>query len=246
MRMVFFSKIGDAVSKGASDIGDTVKSGKGGNVSFNPFDGKGVKVATKESSDKRGDNEALYIPVNPPKGAKFSGLFSKDPDHMKGFRGEYQWPRAALTFVEYGEKLPCWTIKARIWTSSSHSTNEEFKTCANSQMIFTNDLGKEVTPSYNWDGMLSAVAGVITASRVTNTGSNRTTGPNPPNKLYPMDAGSIEMNSQLESILLRVMFVSGQTNPKGLDMSSKREIESFRDSRMWIAGFDPEGNRDKK
>lgn len=165
---------------------------------------------------------------------------------MKGFRGEYQWPRVALTFVEYGEKLPCWTIKARIWTSSSHSTNEEFQTCAQAQMIYTNDLGTEVTPSRNWDGLLSSVAGSITASRVSNTGSNRTTGPNPPLALYPMDTGSADMNLQLESILLRVMFVSGQTNPKGLGGSSFRETELFRDNRMWIAGFDPEGNRDKK
>ncbi|WP_284567247.1 hypothetical protein [Xanthomonas graminis] len=55
------------------------------------------------------------------------------------YAGRLDWPMVALTFTEWGEKLPCWTVEARIWTGSNTKT---FRACADAPPTETDDFGE--------------------------------------------------------------------------------------------------------
>ncbi|WLA28499.1 hypothetical protein [Xanthomonas citri] len=176
----------------------------------------------------------LYTPISG--GQTFATLF-RNEDHDQAIQGRLQWPRAALTFVEYGRNLPCWTVKATIWTSPTASREETFKTCADAKLTKTNDLGETSTfgRSIGFVGLLNAQPRF---GAVPTTGDSRTRGPNPPRLLFQVDVDKA-MRDKMRDIVINAAWVSGFYG-QGNDLS---HTSIFYDYRMWIAGFEPNGNR---
>ncbi|WP_126946273.1 hypothetical protein [Xanthomonas sp. BRIP62409] len=186
---------------------------------------------------------AIYVPVG---GAgKIRGLFKQD-NHQQAQQGKLDWPRVALRFQEWGASLPCWTVEARIWTSASASTVETFRTCANAAVTETDDLGEtaELNTSALWKGR-DALTGIRVPAGRPNTGSNRSTGPNPPSQPFVVNVSRPGVSDRAVDVALRVAWVSGFIQTADLHPGASGLLTPFKDSRMWLAGFKPEGNRDK-
>ena len=176
----------------------------------------------------------LYTPVSG--GQTFPTLF-RNEDHDQAIQGRLQWPRAALTFVEYGRNLPCWTVKATIWSSPTASREETFKTCADAKLTKTNDLGEASTygRSIGFVGLLNAQPRF---GAVPTSGDSRTRGPNPPRLLFQVDVDKA-MRDKMRNIVINAAWVS-RFYGQGNDLS---HASIFYDYRMWIADFEPSGNR---
>ena len=101
--------------------------------------GRSASSAVPESSA----DGPLFEPITPATGGRFEGLFAND-DHTQAQRGQLQWPRAAITFTEFGSTLPCWTVRARIWSSATKSEDETFRIC-DAPVTSTDDLGRATT-----------------------------------------------------------------------------------------------------
>ncbi|HDS0924011.1 TPA: hypothetical protein QDZ10_002492 [Stenotrophomonas maltophilia] len=186
---------------------------------------------------------AIYVPVG---GAgKLPGLFKQD-NHQQAQQGKLDWPRVALTFQEWGMSLPCWTVEARIWTSASTSTVETFRTCANAAVTETDDLGDvaELNTSALWKGR-DALTGIRVPAGKPNTGASRSTGPNPPAQPFVVNVSRPGLSDRAVDVALRVAWVSGFIQTSDLHPGASGLLTPFKDSRMWIAGFQPEGNRDR-
>ncbi|WP_447896443.1 hypothetical protein [Stenotrophomonas acidaminiphila] len=177
---------------------------------------------------------SLYTPVTGEQ--TFKGLF-RNEDHDQAIQGRLQWPRVALTFTEYGRSLPCWTVKATIWTNAQHSTIETFKTCLDAPLAQVNDLG-ETTVTNRYIGFENLMAAQPRFGGTPTTGSERTTGPNPPRLLFNVNVDS-DMRQKVRNAVVNSAWVSGFYG-QGNDLS---HASIFYDYRMWIAGFDPAGNR---
>lgn len=193
-----------------------------------------------ESAAGRG---AIYATVS---GAgKIQGLFKSD-NHQLAQQGRLDWPRVALTFHEWGASLPCWTVEARIWTSASASTVETFRTCANAAVTEIDDLGDtaELNTSALWKGR-DALTGVRVPTNKPNTGASRSTGPNPPAQPFVVNVSRTGVSDKAVDVALRVAWVSGFIQTADLHPGASGLLTPFKDPRMWIAGFNPEGNRDK-
>lgn len=195
------------------------------------------------SSKSTAASGAIYSPVG---GAgKIRGLFKAD-GHQLAQQGRLDWPRVALTFTEWGASLPCWTVEARIWSNASTSTTETFRTCANAAVTETDDLGDvaELNTSALWKGR-DALMGVRVPAGKPNTGANRSTGPNPPAQPFVVNVSRPGVSDRAVDVALRVAWVSGFIQTADLHPGASGLLTPFKDSRMWIAGFKPEGNRDK-
>jgi hypothetical protein len=186
---------------------------------------------------------AIYVPVG---GAgKLPGLFKQD-NHQQAQQGKLDWPRVALTFREWGASRPCWTVEAKIWTSASASTVETFRTCANAAVTDTDDLGDtaELNTSALWKGR-DALTGIRVPAGRPNTGSNRSTGPNPPSQPFVVNVSRPGVSDRAVDVALRVAWVSGYIQTSDLHPGASGLLTPLKDGRMWIAGFKPEGNRDR-
>lgn len=202
----------------------------------------GVKP-TGASGTQSAGNEAIYTPVS---GAgKIRGLFKSD-NHQLAQQGRLDWPRVALTFQEWGASLPCWTVEAKIWTSATSSTTEVFQTCANAALTETDDLGDmaELNTAALWKGR-DSLTGVRVTSNKANTGASRSTGPNPPAQPFVVNVSRPGVSDKAVDVALRVAWVSGFIQTADLHPGASGMLTPFKDSRMWIAGFKPEGNRDR-
>lgn len=202
----------------------------------------GVKPA-QGGAKKGADGEAIYAPVS---GAgKLPGLFNPD-NHQQAQLGKLEWPRVALTFQEWGTSLPCWTVEAKIWTSASASTTETFRTCANAALTQTDDLGDtaELNTSALWKGR-DTLMGVRVPPSKPNTGASRSSGPNPPSQPFVVNVSRPGVSERAVQVALRVAWVSGFIQTTDIYPGAAGVLTPFKDSRMWIAGFKPEGNRDK-
>lgn len=202
----------------------------------------GVKP-TGASGTQPAGNEAVYTPVS---GAgKIQGLFKGD-NHQLAQQGRLDWPRVALTFSEWGVSLPCWTVEARIWTSPTASTTEVFRTCANAALTETDDLGDtaELNSAALWKGR-DSLKGVRVPAGKPNTGASRSTGPNPPAQPFVVNVSRPGVSDKAVDVALRVAWVSGFIQTADLHPGASGMLTPFKDSRMWIAGFKPEGNRDR-
>jgi len=185
---------------------------------------------------------AIYVPVG---GAgKIRGLFKQD-NHQQAQQGKLDWPRVALTFQEWGVSLPCWTVEARIWTSASVSTVETFRTCANAAVTETDDLGDtaELNSAALWKGR-DTLMGVRVPSGKPNTGASRSTGPTPPAQPFVVNVSRPGVSDRAIDVALRVAWVAGFIQTADLHPGASGLLTPFKDSRMWIAGFKPEGSRD--
>lgn len=185
---------------------------------------------------------AIYVPVG---GAgKLPGLFKRD-NHQLAQQGRLDWPRVALTFTEWGASLPCWTVEARIWTSPTASTTEVFRTCANASLTETDDLGDtaELNTAALWKGR-DALTGIRVPASKPNSGASRSTGPNPPSQTFVVNVSRPGVSDRAVDVALRVAWVSGFIQTADLHPGASGLLTPFKDSRMWLAGFKPEGNRD--
>ncbi|ENB4165710.1 hypothetical protein [Stenotrophomonas maltophilia] len=202
----------------------------------------GVKPATG-GTRTTGSNGAIYAPVG---GAgKLPGLF-KSENHQLAQQGRLEWPRVALTFQEWGVSLPCWTVEARIWTSPTASTTEVFRTCANASLTELDDLGDtaELNTAALWKGR-DALTGVRVPAGRPNTGSTRSTGPNPPSQPFVLNVSRPGVSDRAVDVALRVAWVSGFIQTSDLHPGASGILTPFKDGRMWLAGFKADGTRDR-
>ncbi|XQA61122.1 hypothetical protein ACM9XD_17250 [Xanthomonas sacchari] len=215
-------------------LGKSLKDAGGQMIGVKPTGASGTQSAS---------NAAIYTPVN---GAgKIQRLFKSD-NHQLAQQGRLDWPRVALTFQEWGTSLPCWTVEAKIWTSPSASTVETFRTCANAALTEVDDLGDmaELNTAALWKGR-DTLTGVHVPSNKANTGASRSTGPNPPSQPFVLSVSRPGVSDRAVDVALRVAWVSGFIRTTDLHPGASGMLTPFKDSRMWIAGFKPEGNRDR-
>jgi len=215
-------------------LGTSLKNAGGQMVGVKPAQG-GAKAAA-------GAGE-IYAPVSG--GGKLPELF-KGGNHQFAQQGKLDWPRVALTYTEWGASLPCWTVEARIWTSPASSTTETFRTCANAAVTETDDLGDtaELNTSALWKGR-DTLTGVRVPSGKPNTGASRSTGPNPPAQPFVVNVSRPGVSDRAVDVALRVAWVSGFIQTSDLHPGPSGILTPFKDTRMWIAGFRPDGNRDR-
>lgn len=173
-----------------------------------------------------------YKPISPAGGGQFVGLF----DH---FHSGDTWPRAAVTFTSYGITEPCWTARATIWRSSAAHHEETFQVC-NSPMMATDALGntEALGDSFNIaSGPLMQAQNIPGISHI-QTANDRNTGPNPPMMLFSVDIrGPILF--QYEAMVVRLAWISGYINHE------QEAVNNMTGKALWVAGFDPSGNRDR-
>ncbi|MFI8573796.1 hypothetical protein ACIGEO_20115 [Stenotrophomonas bentonitica] len=186
---------------------------------------------------------AAYTPLS---GAgKLPNLFRAD-NHQQAQLGKLDWPRVALTFQEWGASLPCWTIEARIWTSPTASTTETFKACSDAPLKETDDLGEvaELNDAALWKGK-DTLRGIRVLPSKPNTGAQRSTGPNPPAQPFQVNVSRDAVANRAVELSLRVAWVTGFVQTADLHPGPSGILTPFKDTRMWIAGFRPDGNRDR-
>jgi hypothetical protein len=204
----------------------------------------GIKPnAGGKSTAQAGGPGAPYTPLS---GAgKLPGLFKGD-NHQAARAGRLEWPRVALTFTEWGVSLPCWTVEARIWTDPANSSTETFRACADAPLTDTDDLGEvaELNTSAVWKGR-DSLNGVRVPPSHPNTGAQRSTGPNPPAQPFVVNVSRPGVADRAVDVSLRVAWVSGFIQTADLHPGASGLLTPFKDTRLWIAGFKPDGNRDK-
>ncbi|NMI18668.1 hypothetical protein E1J28_14165 [Xanthomonas hortorum pv. vitians] len=201
----------------------------------------GLKPSSRQSEGQ--GTGPIYTALNGV--GKLPQLF-KSENHQQAQLGKLDWPRVALTFTEWGASLPCWTVEARIWTSPAASSTETFRACANVPLTETDDLGEtaELNNAALWKGR-DTLTGIRVPSSKPNTGAQRSTGPNPPSQPFVVNVSRPGVADRAVDVSLRIAWVSGFIQTADLHPSPSGILTPFKDSRMWIAGFKPDGNRDK-
>ncbi|MEA9559122.1 hypothetical protein [Xanthomonas campestris] len=202
----------------------------------------GIKpnAGTKAGSQGTG---SIYEPLS---GAgKLPGIFEGD-HHQQAQLGKLEWPRVALTFTEWGASLPCWTAEARIWTTPTASTTETFRTCFDAAVTETDDLGDtaELNSAALWKGR-DSLSGIRVLPSKPNTGAQRSNGPNPPAQPFVVNVSRPGVADRAVDVALRVAWVSGFIQTADLHPGPSGMLTPFKDTRLWIAAFRPDGNRDK-
>lgn len=203
----------------------------------------GIKPANdgRTGSQASSGSGAIYTPIS---GAgKLPGLFKAD-NHQRAQLGKLEWPRVALTFTEWNEGQPCWTVEARIWTSASASTTETFRTCADAALTERDDLGEttELNTSATWKGR-DTLTGIRLPPGKPNSGAQRTTGPNPPAQPFVLNVSRPGVSDKAVEVALRVAWISGFIQTADLHPGASGLLSPFKDTRMWIAGFKPQGGQ---
>ncbi|MBO9787636.1 hypothetical protein [Xanthomonas phaseoli] len=202
----------------------------------------GIKPQIAGKASGQG-NSSIYAPLS---GAgKLPGLF-KGNNHQQAQLGKLEWPRVALTFTEWGASLPCWTAEARIWTSPTSSTTETFRTCFDAAVTETDDLGDtaELNTSALWKGR-DSLSGIRVPPSKPNTGAQRSTGPTPPAQPFVVNVSRPGVADRALDVSLRIAWVSSFVQTADLHPGASGLLTPFKDTRMWIAGLKPDGNRDK-
>ncbi|MFW3175362.1 hypothetical protein EX530_11895 [Xanthomonas phaseoli] len=201
----------------------------------------GIKQTNGRKTGSQASSGAIYTPLS---GAgKLPGLFKAD-NHQQAQLGKLEWPRVALTFTEWGAALPCWTMEARIWTSPSASTTEFFRACADAAVTEADDLGEtaELNTSALWKGR-DTLTGIRVLPSKPNSGAQRSTGPNPPAQPFVLNVSHPGVSDKAVDIALRVAWVSGFVQTADLHPGASGLLTPFKDDRMWIAGFKPQGGQ---
>ncbi|PPT82680.1 hypothetical protein XarzCFBP7410_15345 [Xanthomonas arboricola pv. zantedeschiae] len=197
-------------------------------------------ASTKAGSKGTG---SIYVPIS---GAgKLPNLFKGD-NHQAAQGGKLDWPRVAVTFTEWGASLPCWTAEARIWTSPTASSVETFRTCFDAAVTETDDLGEtaELNSAALWKGR-DTLTGIHVLPSRSNTGAQRSTGPNPPVQPFVVNVSRPGVADRAVDVSLRIAWVAGFIQTADLHPAPSGMLTPFKDTRIWIAGFAPKGNRDK-
>ncbi|MEB2039195.1 hypothetical protein VDR81_19175 [Xanthomonas campestris pv. campestris] len=203
-------------------------------------------VGIQPNGDTKAGSQGTGSIYEPLSGAgKLPGLFKGD-NHQQAQLGKLEWPRVALTFTEWGASLPCWTAEARIWTSTTASTTETFRTCFDAPLTETDDLGEtaELNTSALWKGR-DTLNGIRVPPSKPNTCAQRSTGPNPPSQPFVVNVSRPGVADRAVDVSLRIAWVAGFIQTADLHPGPSGMLTPFKDSRMWIAAFKPDGNRDK-
>lgn len=208
----FFQRAGTAIKQGAG----TVLHGNGSTGT--QTDATGVAVTS-------GD---IYKPISPASGGEFVDLF-------KGSRHGQLWPRAAITFLSYGASLPCWTIRATIWHSSTSHHDETFEIC-HAPMVTTDAVGNktEITGAFNQTWMRRNSPGITHVQ----SASDRSIGPNPPDQFFMVPLTDHLLEVQYKNMVMRLAWVSGSINHEN------PSTDDGEFNLMWTAAFDPAGSHD--
>lgn len=204
----------------------------------------GIKPAGAGKDGRQPSNAGpIYSPISGT--GKLPNLFKAD-NHQQAQLGKLDWPRVALTYIEWGASLPCWTVEARIWSSSAASTTETFRACADAPLTETDDLGEtaELNTSALWKGR-DTLTGIRVPPSKPNSGAQRSTGPNPPAQPFVVNVSRPGVSDKAVDVALRVAWVSGFIQTADLHPGPSGLLTPFKDSRLWIAGFKPDGNRDR-
>ncbi|MBN6111389.1 hypothetical protein [Xanthomonas bonasiae] len=207
----------------------------------------GIKPNAGSKSTAQAGSSGSGPTYTPLSGAgKLPGLFKGD-NHQAAQASRLEWPRVALTFTEWGASLPCWTVEARIWTGPAASSLETFRACADAPLTETDDLGEtaELNTSAIWKGR-DALNGIHVPPSKPNTGAQRSTGPTPPAQPFVVNVSRPGVADRAVDVALRVAWVSGFLQTADLHPGASGLLTPFKDTRLWIAGFKPDGNRDKQ
>ncbi|MCF8866227.1 hypothetical protein [Xanthomonas campestris] len=202
----------------------------------------GIKPQIAGKASGQG-NSSIYTPIS---GAgKLPNLFKTD-NHQTAQLGRLDWPRVAITFTEWSAALPCWTAEARIWTSPAASSVETFRSCADVPLTETDDLGEtaELNQAALWKGR-DTINGIRVPPSKPNTGAQRSTGPNPPAQPFVVNVSRPGVADRAVDVSLRIAWVAGFIQTADLHPGPSGMLTPFKDTRLWIAGFKPDGNRDK-
>ncbi|KHL59192.1 hypothetical protein [Xanthomonas cannabis] len=203
-------------------------------------------VGIQPNGDTKAGSQGTGSIYEPLSGAgKLPGLFRGD-NHQQAQLGKLDWPRVALTFTEWGASLPCWTAEARIWTSPTASSVETFRTCFDAAVTETDDLGDtaELNSAALWKGR-DSLSGIRVLPSKPNTGAQRSNGPNPPAQPFVVNVSRPGVADRAVDVALRVAWVSGFIQTADLHPGPSGMLTPFKDTRLWIAAFRPDGNRDK-
>lgn len=174
--------------------------------------------------------------IKPATGGEFEGLFER-------WKQGDAWPRAAVKFTEFGSQLPCWTATATIWHSPSRSHEETFKVC-NAPIVTTDDLGNPAQVGgmpLNGIGTQLFLARNVPGISHADTSSTRNTGPNPPALLFGVSlVGESQRIAPLyDQQIVRLAWITGYIN------HGEGAVNNNSGKLLWVAGFDPAGNRDR-
>ncbi len=205
-----------------------------------------VHLPTEKGSTSRPGRGAvvLYSPISGE--GRLKDLYRQE-DHQAAKLGKMEWPRVALTFKEWGASLPCWTVEATIWTSPKASSVETFQACGDAPLTIKDDIGEEAELNDNARAKATTdiMVGLYVRPGKPNTGDQRTAGPTPPREPFNVQVARDGVAEQARKVALSAAWVSGFIRAEYLAPGPKGLMVPFKDTRMWIGGFDPAGNRDK-
>lgn len=183
----------------------------------------------------------VYTPISG--GNSLSGLFAGQ-NQQKANYGQIPYPRVALDYLTYGANLPCWKIRATIWSSPKHSHDETFQIC-DAPIVVKDAVGQAGT--LNTQAIIDKLDQTRAPLNVANTGEQRTRGPLPP--LRPMSVPLAStgpmfqanpLQVRLDAINARIAYIAGYV-PLG-DSSLVSVVSSaFYDYRIWIWKFEEGG-----
>lgn len=183
----------------------------------------------------------VYTPISG--GSSLSGLFAGQNQQRANY-GQIPYPRVALDYLTYGANLPCWKIRATIWSSPKHSHDETFQIC-DAPIVVKDAVGQ--AGMLNTQGIVDKIDGTRAPLNVANTGEQRTRGPLPP--LRPLSVQLVStgpmfqgnpLQTRLDAINARIAYISGYV-PLG-DSSAMSVVSSaFYDYRIWIWKFEQGG-----
>jgi len=183
----------------------------------------------------------VYTPISG--GSSLSGLFTGQNQQRANY-GQIPYPRVALDYLTYGANLPCWKIRATIWSNAKHSHDETFQIC-DAPIVVKDAVGQSGT--LNTQAIIDKIDGTRAPLNVANTGEQRTRGPLPP--LRPLSVQLVStgpmfqgnpLQTRLDAINARIAYISGYV-PLG-DSSAMSVVSSaFYDYRIWIWKFEQGG-----
>lgn len=183
----------------------------------------------------------VYTPISG--GNSLLGLFAEQ-NQQKANYGQIPYPRVALDYLTYGANLPCWKVRATIWSSSKHSHDETFQIC-DAPIVVKDAVGQSGT--LNPQAIVDKLDQTRAPLNVANTGEQRTRGPLPPLRPMTVPLASTgpmfladPLQVRLDAINARIAYIAGYV-PLG-DSSLMSVVSSaFYDYRVWIWKFEQGG-----
>jgi hypothetical protein len=133
---------------------------------------------------------------------------------------------------------PCWTVEARIWTSSSASTTETFQACASAAVTETDDLGDtaELNTSALWKRR-DTLTGIRVPAGKPNASMQRPAGPNRPVQPFVVNVSRPGVSDRAVSVAFGWRGSRASSRPRTSIPAPSGIHTPFKDSRLWIAEF---------